>query len=144
TVLGADVSHGEGGDPGWDYSVLSEFRDCLVERDAGRQVLDAIPVAARENDLLVTIGKARTDSTHVQPAARDLNWLTHIAEPDWFRHYATRADRDGRDAAARGRDLAPPTAAAAPRCATASARPAPNAGNSPCGSTTSTMPSSRP
>ncbi|MFI5635740.1 IS1182 family transposase [Streptomyces sp. NPDC051664] len=101
-------------DPGFDYSVLSEFRDRLIEADAGRQVLDGILVAAREKNLLVTGGKARTDSTHVLSAARELcwlemvaetlrsalnalaqaapGWLTAIAEPDWFKHYATRAE----------------------------------------------------
>lgn len=33
-------------DPGFDFSVLSEFRDRLVGGDAGRTVLDAILVAA--------------------------------------------------------------------------------------------------
>lgn len=34
------------GDPGFDFSVLSEFRDRLVEADAGRRVLDGILTAA--------------------------------------------------------------------------------------------------
>lgn len=102
------------GDPGFDYSVLSEFRDRLITADAGRQVLDGILAAARERGLLKTAGRARTDATHVQSAARALNWLEHVAEtlrsalnalaqaapdwlaevaePDWFKHYATRAE----------------------------------------------------
>ncbi|MFC4609028.1 IS1182 family transposase [Streptomyces maoxianensis] len=102
------------GDPGFDFSVLSEFRDRLAGADAGRQVLDGILAAARERNLLVSGGKARTDSTHVLSAARELcwlemvaetlrsalnaiavaapDWLTQIAEPDWFKHYATRAE----------------------------------------------------
>jgi transposase len=101
-------------DPGFDFSVLSEFRDRLVEADAGRRVLDGILAAARDKGLLKTSGRARTDSTHVQSAARELcwlemvaetlrsalnalaqaapDWLAEIAEPDWFRHYATRAE----------------------------------------------------
>ncbi|MBT2399195.1 IS1182 family transposase [Streptomyces sp. ISL-100] len=101
-------------DPGFDFSVLSEFRDRLVEADAGRRVLDGILVAAREKGLLKTTGRARTDSTHVLSAARELcwlemvaetlrsalnelaladpDWLVEVAEPDWFRHYATRAE----------------------------------------------------
>lgn len=67
-------------DPDFDYSVLSEFRDRLIEADAGRQVLDGILVAAREKNLLVTGGKARTDSTHVLSAARELCWLEMVAE----------------------------------------------------------------
>ncbi|MER7720850.1 IS1182 family transposase [Streptomyces flaveolus] len=101
-------------DPGFDFSVLSEFRDRLVEADAGRRVLDGILIAARDKDLLKTAGRARTDATHVLSAARELSWLemvaetlrsalnalaqaapgwlSDIAEPDWFRHYATRAE----------------------------------------------------
>lgn len=102
------------GDPGFDFSVLSEFRDRLVEVDAGRRVLDGILAAAREKGLLKTAGRARTDSTHVLSAARQLcwlelvaetlrsalnalakaapDWLAGVAEPDWFRHYATKAE----------------------------------------------------
>jgi transposase len=101
-------------DPGFDYSVLSEFRDRLIEADAGRRVLDGILDAAGDKGLLAGGGKARTDSTHVLSAARELRWLemvaealraalnalaqaapewlNQIAEPDWFRHYATRAE----------------------------------------------------
>lgn len=101
-------------DPGFDFSVLSEFRDRLVQADAGRRVLDGILAAARDNGLLTGRGKARTDSTHVLSAARDMcwlemvaetlraaldalaaaapDWLAEVAEPDWFWHYATRAE----------------------------------------------------
>lgn len=108
-ALGLELS-----DPGFDFSVLSEFRDRLVEADAGRRVLDGILAAAREKGLLKSAGRARTDSTHVLSAARELSWLemvaetlrsalnalaqaapewlVRVAEPDWFRHYATRAE----------------------------------------------------
>ncbi|MFI2054886.1 IS1182 family transposase [Streptomyces purpureus] len=102
------------GDPGFDFSVLSEFRDRLVQADAGRRVLDGILTAAGEKGLLKTAGRARTDSTHVLTAAREVawlervaetlrsalntlaqaapDWLVEVAEPDWFKHYATRAE----------------------------------------------------
>ncbi|WP_138909498.1 transposase, partial [Streptomyces chryseus] len=67
-------------DPGFDFSVLSEFRDRLVEADGGRRVLDGILAAAREKGLLKTAGRARTDSTHVLSAARQLCWLEMVAE----------------------------------------------------------------
>lgn len=101
-------------DPGFDFSVLSEFRDRLVGEDAGRCVLDAILVAARERGLVTAGGKARTDSTHVLSSARELNWLEMVGEtlraalnavaqvepdwlraralPEWFTHYATRIE----------------------------------------------------
>ncbi|MEY9968919.1 transposase [Streptacidiphilus sp. MAP12-16] len=99
-------------DPGFDFSVLSEFRDRLVEEDAGRRVLDGILAAARDKDLLNAGGKARTDSTHVLSSARELCWLEMVAEtlraalnglaatapewlvqvagPEWFKHYASQ------------------------------------------------------
>ncbi|MFD7282422.1 IS1182 family transposase [Streptomyces sp. NPDC059862] len=108
-ALGLDL-----GDPGFDFSVLSEFRDRLVQADAGRRVLDAILAAARDKGLLKSAGRARTDSTHVLSAAREMcwlemvaetlrsalnalaqaapDWLARVAEPDWFRHYVTRAE----------------------------------------------------
>ncbi|WP_344500046.1 transposase, partial [Streptomyces enissocaesilis] len=67
--------------PGFDYSLLSEFRDRLVQEDAGRRILDGIPMAARDKGLLRTAGRARTDSTHVLPAARELSWLEMVI--DW-------------------------------------------------------------
>ncbi|MDF4249769.1 IS1182 family transposase [Streptomyces sp. WMMB303] len=101
-------------DPGFNFSVLSEFRDRLAQADGGRRVLDGILTAAREKGLVKKAGRARTDSTHVLSAARDLcwlemvaetlrsalnalaqtapDWLAGVAEPDWFRHYATRAE----------------------------------------------------
>ncbi|MGA6228189.1 IS1182 family transposase [Streptomyces umbrinus] len=115
------------GDAGFDYSVLSEFRDRLVAAEAGRELLDAVLKAAGVRGLLKTGGKARTDSTHVLSSARELCWLEQIGEtlraalnavahaapdwmeaialPDWFKHYATRLEdsrfpksRSGRDA----------------------------------------------
>lgn len=101
-------------DPGFDFSVLSEFRDRLVGGDAGRTVLDAVLVAAQERGLVAAGGKARTDSTRVLSSARELNWLELVGEtlraalnavaraepewlreravPDWFKHYATRIE----------------------------------------------------
>ncbi|MEV3928144.1 IS1182 family transposase [Streptomyces sp. NPDC049944] len=101
-------------DPGFDFSVLSEFRDRLAGADGGRRVMDGVLAAAREKGLLKSAGRARTDSTHVLSSARELcwleqvaetlraalnalaqaapGWLSQVAEPDWFRHYATRAE----------------------------------------------------
>ncbi|WP_030682543.1 IS1182 family transposase [Streptomyces rimosus] len=101
-------------DPGFDFSVLSEFRDRLAGADGGRRVLDGVLTAAWEKGLLKSVGRARTDSSHVLSSARELcwlemvaetlraalnalaqaapQWLARIAEPDWFRHYATRAE----------------------------------------------------
>lgn len=69
-ALGLDL-----GDPGFDFSVLSEFRDRLIQPDAGRRVLDGILAGCREKGLLKSAGRARTDSTRVEFSARALDWL---------------------------------------------------------------------
>lgn len=74
-ALGLDLT-----DPGFDFSVLSEFRDRLAGVDAGRRLLDGILTAAREKGLLASGGKARTNSSHVLSAARELSWLEMVAE----------------------------------------------------------------
>lgn len=111
-------------DPGFDFSVLSEFRDRLVGGDAGRGVLDAVLDAAHDRGLVGSGGRARTDSTHVLSCVRELNWLEQVGEtlraalnavalaepawltahalPDWFKHYATRIE-DSRFPRARAR-----------------------------------------
>ncbi len=65
-------------DPGFDFSVLSEFRDRLVEADAHRRVLDTLLARLVEAKLLKAGGKTRTDSTHVLAAVRVLNRLENV------------------------------------------------------------------
>ncbi|SCK57231.1 Transposase [Streptomyces sp. SceaMP-e96] len=101
-------------DPGFDFSVLSEFRVRLAGADGGRRVMDGVLAAAWEKGLLKSAGRTRTDSSLVLSSARELcwleqvaetlraalnalaqtapDWLSEVAEPDWFRHYATRAE----------------------------------------------------
>jgi transposase len=67
-------------DPGFNFSVLSEFRDRLVVEERAAQLLDAMLSAAREAGLVKAGGKARTDSTHVLAAIRKLNRLELIGE----------------------------------------------------------------
>jgi transposase len=99
---------------GFDHSVLSEFRDRLVAADAGQRILDRILTTAREKGLLKARGRARTDSTHVLAAIREVNrlelvgetlraalnelaelapqWLAEHADPDWFDRYGRRIE----------------------------------------------------
>lgn len=65
-------------DPGFDFSVLSLFRDRLVRADASRRVLDALLVRLVEEGLLTGGGKVRTDSTHVLAAVRVLNRVENV------------------------------------------------------------------
>lgn len=80
-------------DPGFDASVLSEFRSRLVAGHA-----ETLLTLCRERRLLVARGRQRTDSTHVLGAVRSLNRLGCVTEtlraalnaltvaaPEWLR-----------------------------------------------------------
>jgi transposase len=67
-------------DPGFDFSVLSEFRDRLIAGEMEQQLLDLLLERFRERGLLRARGKQRTDSTHVQAAIRILNRLELVGE----------------------------------------------------------------
>lgn len=97
-LLGLDLD-----DPGFDFSVLSEFRDRLINADAQRQVLDTLLTRLAEEGLLKPGGKARTDSTHVLAAVRVLNRLENVfttlqaaleqlaeTAPDWLGSWLPR------------------------------------------------------
>jgi transposase len=55
-------------DPGFDYSVLSEFRSRLIEGEVEHLLLDEMLSHFREKGLLKARGKQRTDSTHILAA----------------------------------------------------------------------------
>ena len=108
-LLGLDLD-----DPGFDFSVLSEFRSRLVEHRAEHVLLDRVVDACRERGLLKTRGRQRTDSTHVVAAVRELNrlelaaetvraalnelagaapdWLRRLARPEWTDRYGHRVE----------------------------------------------------
>ena len=88
-------------DPGFDRSVLCEFRGRLLGNAAVDRLLARVLDAAREDGLLKAGGRQRTDSTHVLAAIRSLNRLELVAEtlraalndiaalaPDWLRAFA--------------------------------------------------------
>src|SRR5438045_2489623 len=62
-------------DPGFDFSVLSEFRTRLVQGQAERLLFDALLARFRVAKLLKARGRQRTDSTHVLAAVRTLHRL---------------------------------------------------------------------
>ena len=114
-------------DAGFNFSVLSEFRDRLVADANGERLLDTLLTHFREHGLLTLRGRQRTDSTHVFAAIRQggrllcvldalvsaLNavataapdWLTTQSQPAWAHRYRHRADemRLPRDSAERQR-----------------------------------------
>jgi transposase len=91
-------------DPGFDASVLSEFRTRLVAGGLEQQLLDAMLAHFQEHKLLKARGKQRTDSTHVLAAIRAVNRLECVGEtlratlnslavvaPDWLRAHSDPA-----------------------------------------------------
>lgn len=87
-------------DPGFDYSVLCEFRARLIAGGAERVLLDALLAACAARGYLKARGRQRTDSTHVLGALRVLSRLERVAEtlraalnaaaataPDWLREH---------------------------------------------------------
>jgi transposase len=84
-------------DPGFDHSVLPEFRARVLAGGLEQHLLDVLLAGLVERGLVKAGGKARTDSTHVISAVRDLNRLELAGEsvraaaeviaaaaPDWF------------------------------------------------------------
>ncbi|MEV0615136.1 IS1182 family transposase [Nonomuraea sp. NPDC050404] len=102
-------------DPGFDHTVLSEFRTRVVEHRLEERALDLLLAALVEEGLLAGGGKQRTDSTHIVSAVRDLNrlelagesvraalealsatapdWVAQVIDvPSWSRRYSQRID----------------------------------------------------
>jgi transposase len=96
-------------DPGFNFSVLSEFRSRLVEGGKERLLLEKLLEGCKQRGYLKARGRQRTDSTHVLGALRllskwertaetrraalnalasaDPEWLTEHADPQWFERY---------------------------------------------------------
>lgn len=99
-------------DPGFDFSVLSEFRSRLITRGAERRLFDVMLSQFRERGWVKERGKQRTDSTHVLAAIRTINrlecvgetmrhalnvlaevapdWLVEHMRPEWAKLYRSR------------------------------------------------------
>jgi transposase len=88
-------------DAGFHHTVLSEFRSRLLEGGAERQLFDILLQAFREQGLVKSRGKQRSDSTHVLAAVRALNRLECVGEamrhalnslavaaPEWLRAHS--------------------------------------------------------
>lgn len=91
-ALGLEVT-----DPGFDDSVLSEFRTRLVEGNSEFLLFETMLTCLRDKGLLKARGRMRTDSTHILAAVRTLSRLECIGEtlrqglnvlatviPDWL------------------------------------------------------------
>ncbi|KAB8333760.1 IS1182 family transposase [Scytonema tolypothrichoides VB-61278] len=101
-------------DPGFDASVLCEFKGRLISGSAENLLLDTLLLQLQQRGLLKARGKQRTDSTHILAAVRSLNrlellietvryalnqladvapaWLQPLIQPAWLERYAHRAE----------------------------------------------------
>ena len=91
-------------DAGFDFSVLSEFRDRLLAGSAEERLLDKLLERCQAQELVKSRGQQRTDSTHVLAAIRVLNRLELVGEtlraalnelatvaPEWLQNWAPLA-----------------------------------------------------
>jgi transposase len=67
-------------DSGFDFSVLSEFRDRLIEGSAERLLFEGLLRRLQERQLVKARTAQRTDATHVLTAVRTLNRLELVGE----------------------------------------------------------------
>jgi transposase len=103
-------------DPGFDASVLCEFRARLLAGEAEELLFETLLNWCHERQLLKAGGRQRTDSTHVLAAVRALNrievvgegmrhalntlavvapdWVRAVSQPAWSERYARRAEDD--------------------------------------------------
>jgi transposase len=99
-------------DPGFDPSVLSEFRKRLLDGQAEHLLFETLLTQFRQQGLLRARGRQRSDSTHVLAAVRALNrlecvgstmrhalnslavvapdWLLTRSQPEWLDRYEKR------------------------------------------------------
>src|SRR4051794_23128897 len=67
-------------DPGFDFSVLCEFRARLLAGEAGERLPEKLLDRCQAAGLLKARGRQRTDATHVLAAVRAMNRLELLAE----------------------------------------------------------------
>ena len=101
-------------DPGFDFSVLSEFRQRLIEGQKEQVFLDVFLDELKKRGWIKARNKQRSDSTHVLAIVRQLNrlemvgetmrralneiaavdpeWLKTIVPPEWFTRYGQRME----------------------------------------------------
>ena len=108
-ALGLELS-----DPGFDFTILSDFRKRLVEGGAEELLLDAMLALFKEQGWLKARQRQRTDSTHVLAKVRAINrlmcvgeamrfalnslaivageWLLAHSDPEWVDRYGHRIE----------------------------------------------------
>ena len=101
-------------DPGFDFTILSDFRQRLIEGGAEQVLLDAMLAVFKEQGWLKQRQRQRTDSTHVLAKVRAINrlmcvgeamrfalnslavaaseWLLAHSDPEWLDRYGHRIE----------------------------------------------------
>jgi transposase len=101
-------------DPGFDHTVLTGFRQRLIDHGLEEKVLDLLLARLAELGMVKAGGRQRTDSTHVLAAVRAVNrlefltetlraalealsaaapdWLAIHTDAQWVQRYGARAD----------------------------------------------------
>ena len=67
-------------DPGFDFTLLHDFRERLLTHDAVQRLLDTFLTACKSRGWIKTRGTQRTDSTYVIAAIRRLYYLECVQE----------------------------------------------------------------
>ena len=102
-------------DPGFDFTLLHDFRCRLLAHEAGQRFLDAFLAACKARGWVKARGTQRTDSTHVLAAIRTLHrlecvleamhwalnqlsdvapaWVQQHVPPAWYTRYGLRSDQ---------------------------------------------------
>ncbi|BCM88390.1 hypothetical protein IAD21_00221 [Abditibacteriota bacterium] len=109
-VLGLELT-----DPGFNHSVLCEFRERLTQGDAQSLLLNRLLEHLGEKNPLKVRGRQRTDSPHVLASIRVMNrlelvaetlraalnevatispeWLQSVAPIDWYQRYSRQSEQ---------------------------------------------------
>jgi transposase len=102
-------------DPGFDFTLLHDFRDRLLTHEAAQRLLDTFLTACKARGWIKARGTQRTDSTHVlaavhtlhrfecvleamhqalnQLSAADPSWVQSHVPLEWYTRYGLRAEQ---------------------------------------------------
>jgi transposase len=102
-------------DPGFDFTLLHDFRDRLLAHDAAQRLLDTFLATCKARGWLKARSTQRTDSTHVLAAIRTLHrlecvqeamhaalnqlsaaapeWVQQQVSREWYDRYGLRSDQ---------------------------------------------------
>ena len=102
-------------DPGFDFTLLHDFRERLLTQEAAQRLLDTFLTTCKARGWIKVRGTQRTDSTHILAAIRSLHrlecvlealhyalnqlsaaepgWVQHYVPLDWYTRYGLRSDQ---------------------------------------------------